>query len=460
MPVIQSKIETGECNMKRLISLILCAILLLGLACAPEPAGTGDTAAPVATAVAAAPEPTPEPTAGPLGLAPVDLLGKAYNPFYDVAFPAGYTVFGAQFNSADSHTGAKDTYLLDLTAQGNPADIAKACAGILGVTDEAQLSTYAASVEKDGFASIDGTFAGSPANVVMKKTSAGTDFDQCIEVDGCRVEFAVEIDADSAKNCCALVLANYSTAALGDLAEQMGDDTIHQDQLSIFVNTQKPEKTTVYIYHSVKDAAALFSSAKETLQINWFDEEYSSVGLQYGRQNLSYTFNQENNVVQVNLSPNDNATPAGQYRLSEKSLTKLGFQYDQNAKLCIFEDKSKQMQIAVSKPEWQRTEEDWNLMYYLGEYNGYGVYITYREAKQAFTVMVSQGDTQTGCDYIPETNTFSQGWPADDMMQEFFQGAMGTGEGDAREGVFALFTKELQDRFGMTWQELYALPVW
>ena len=89
---------------------------------------------------------------------------------------------------------------------------------MLGVTDEAQLSTYLASLEKDGFVVIEGAYAGKPANVVMKKTSAGADFDQCTEVDGCRVEFAVEIDADSAKNCSALVLANYSTAALGNLA--------------------------------------------------------------------------------------------------------------------------------------------------------------------------------------------------------------------------------------------------
>ena len=451
----------GAPNMKRLLCIASCAILLLACACAPAATSAVASAAPEAAAAAAAtPEPTPAPTPEPLGLAPVDLLGKGYNPFYDVVFPAGYTVFGAQFNSADSHTGAKNTYLLDLTAAGNPADIAKACAGILGVTDEAQLSTYAASLEKDGFVVIDGTFAGSPANVVMKKTSAGVDFDQCVEVDGCRVEFAVEIGADSAKNCCALVLANYSTAALGDLAAQFGDDTIHMDQLSIFVNTQKPEKTTVTVYHAVKDIAALLSSAKETLQTSWFDEANLGFGLQYGRQNIAYSFDLDSNVAQVRLSPNDNSTPAGQFKLSEKSLTKLGFQYDQNAKLCIFEDKPKQMQIAVSKPEWQRTEEDWNLMYYLAEYNGYGVYITYREANQAFALQIGKGDLQTKCDYFPETNTFGPGWPDDDKVQELFQGVMGTKDGNAREGVFALFTKDLQDRFGMTWQELYALPVW
>ena len=447
--------------MKRILCITSCAILLLACACAPAATSTVVSDAPEATATAAAtPEPTPEPTSDPLGLAPIDLLGKGYNPFYDVAFPAGYTVYGAMFDCADPQKGTKDAYMLDLTAQGNPADIAKTCADILGITDEAQLSTYAASLEKDGFVVIEGTYAGSPASVGMKKTNAGGDSDQCIEVDGCRVEFATEIGADTIENYRTLALANYSTAALGDLATQMGDDTIQQDQLCIHVNTQKPDKTTVYVIHTVKDAAALLSAITGTLKTSWYDEATASLGIQYGSQNLKYTFDTANNLVKAELSPNENSTPAGQFKLSEKSLTKLGFQYDQKAKLCIFEDKSKQMQIAVSKPEWQRTEEDWNLMYYLGEYNSYGVYITYREAKQAFTIMVGKGDMQTGCDYVPETNTFSQGWPADDKMQEFFRGAIGKSDGDAREGVFAVFTQELQDRFGMTWQELYALPVW
>ena len=220
-----------------------------------------------------------------------------------------------------------------------------------------------------------------PASVVMKKTSAGTDFDQCTEVDGCRVEFAVEIDAASAQNASALVLANYSTAVLDDLAAQFGDDTIHRDQLSIFVNTQKPDKTTVCVFHTVENPEALLSSAKETLKTSWFDESAPGFGIQYGRQNLTYNFNLDNYVVQVNLSPNDNTTPAGEFRLSDVSLSKLGFRYDEKARFCLLEDKQNGYMIGISKPEWHRTEEDWNLMFYQDD-----IYMTYREGTNLFTV--------------------------------------------------------------------------
>ena len=82
-------------------------------------------------------------------------------------------MFGAQFSTADAHTGVKDTYLLDLTAEGNPTDIAKTCAGILGVTDEAQHSTYAASLEKEGLVVIEGTYAGSPRQCGDEENQCG-----------------------------------------------------------------------------------------------------------------------------------------------------------------------------------------------------------------------------------------------------------------------------------------------
>ena len=446
--------------MKRILAICAFCLLLLSLACAPLAATTATAAPAAATAEAVAtPAPTPEPTPEPLGLAPIDLLGKGYNPFYNEVFPAGYTVFGAQYYTADSHTGAKDTYLLDLTAEGNPADIAKTCAGILGVTDETQLSTYLASLDKDNYVVIEGTYAGQTANVAMKKTSADAGSDLCTEVDGCRVEFAVEIDAVSAQNACALVLANYSTAALGDLAARFGEDTIHMDQLSIFVNTQKPEKTLVTVYYTIEDAAALLVSIKDTLQTSWFDEANSDFGLQYGKQNITYNFNLDNSVVQVSFSPNDNATPASEFKLSEKSLTKFGFQHFPQDGLAIYKEDQNHLEIAFAKPGWGHVE-DWNFEF-LGESNGYFLGMWYTEATGLFHVTVSKGDKNAAAEYIVAENAFEPGaYPDEETLKLMFSEAAGITEGDYRAAVFALFTNLIQDRFGMTWQELYALPTW
>ena len=41
-----------------------------------------------------------------------------------------------------------------------------------------------------------------------------------------------------------------------------------------------------------------------------------------------------------------------------------------------------------------------------------------------------------------------------------FSSVLGGAQEDVRAALFAVFTDLVQQRFGMSWQELYALPVW
>ncbi len=447
--------------MKRILCIASCAMVLFAFACAPATTGVVTSAAPEPTAAAttATPEPTPEPAPEPLGLAPIDLLGKGYNPFYDVAFPAGYTVYGARFDSGVPGKGTKDFYAIFLTAEGNPADIAKTCAGMLGVTDEAQLAAYVESLDKDGFLQIEGTFAGGFANAGMKKTSAGGDFDQCTEVDGCRVEIGVDANPDLAEQYRALALANYSTAMLGDLAAQLGDETISQDQVSILVNTQRPDKTTVYLTHTVKDAAALLSSITGTLKTSWYDEANASFAIDYAMQRVKYSFDTANNVVRVEFSPNDNSMPAKSFQKSAVSFTSLGFASFPNDGLCIYKEDQNHLEIAIAKPGWGHNE-DWNFEF-LGESNGCSLGMWYTEATGLFHVSVNKGDDGAAAEFNVAKNAFeSDVYPDEETQTRLFREAAGISEGDHRAAVFALFEQAISDRFDMTWQELYALPVW
>ena len=112
--------------------------------------------------------------------------------------------------------------------------------------------------------------------------------------------------------------------------------------------------------------------------------------------------------------------------------------------------------IVVSKPEWDRVEKDWNLMFYKDE-----IYMFYRADSNLFTVTVTYNGVQAGCDYDCAKKTFGgDGWPSEETMQENFSAVLGGAQEDVRAGVFAVFTDLVQQRFGMTWQELYALPIW
>jgi len=445
--------------MKRLLCIVSCTILLLSFACAPATASTGGKPTPVATAAATS-APTPEPTAEPLGFAPVDLLGKGYNLFFDVVFPEGYTVYGAYFDSAQPKKGRNDLFALNLTAEGDRLEIVRYCAELLGVTDEATLTGYADSMTNDGFAEIIGTYAGATAHAWLKQSEAGFEFDQCTEVNGCRIELAVDVTSEQAEQYRALVLANYSTAMLGDFADRFGEDTIRRDRLSIFVNVQKPDKTEVYVSHEGKDAAALLASITETLQTSWYDEATASLGIDYAMQKAKYSFDTTNNVVHVEFSPNDNTVPAGEFKLSDVSLSKLGFQYFPQDGLAIYKEDQNHLEIAISKPEWHRTAEDWNFEF-LGESNGCSLYMIYTEATGLFHVAVNKGDDGASAEFnVPKNEFQSDVYPDEETQKRIFSEAAGITEGDHREAVFALLTDLIQDRFGMTWQELYALPVW
>ena len=215
----------------------------------------------------------------------------------------------------------------------------------------------------------------------------------------------------------------------------------------------------VTVFHTVKDAAALLSSARETLQINWFDEAYSSFGLQYGMQNLTYTFNQDNNVVQASLSPNDNSTPAGQFKLEAKSLTMQGFQYDQKAMFCIFEDKGQNIQFVISRPDMGDAQLDWNIQY-LQKKSDYLIGIWYSEKDKLFIIQADKDGVDIGCHFDPATGSTDGGWPDSDTVTSILQKAYGVTDENIRALIIQDFEKSVQDRFGMTWQELYALPVW
>ena len=446
--------------MKRLTAYALCILFIGSFACAPA-ASTNTASATEATqtSAAATPAPTAEPAPGPLGLTPIDLLGRGYNPLIDVPFPDGYTAYGALFCNAEPGKGIKDAYILYLTAAGDPNQILKTIANILGVTDEKQLTAYTESLEKDGFVQMDGTFAGSPANAGMKKTNAGADFDQCADVDGCRVEIGVELGSEQVEKYRALALANYNTAMLGDLAAQLSEDTIQRDKLAIYVNVQKPDKTVVYVTHAVADAAALMTGITGTLKTTWVDEANPSLGMEYATQQARYSFDTANNMVRVEFSPNDNSAIAGEFRKSAVSFTSLGFTSYPNDGLCIYKEDQNHLEIAIAKPDWGHNE-DWNFEF-LGESNGYSLGMWYTEATGLFHVSVNQGDKGAAAEYIVAEGIFAPDvYPDENTQKQMFCGAAGISEGDYRTAVFAIFEQAIEQRFGMGWQELYALPVW
>lgn len=450
--------------MKRLIA-ILIILSMLCVACAPAVPAVKVT--PIATETPAqteAPTPmptptsTPEPTPEPVSAAPVDLLSAPYNAFSDVSFPAGYTVYGARYDCAQPEKGLKEQYALLLTAEGDKVEIVRYFAGLLGITDEATLKEKAAAIARDGFLQIDGAYNGAPARVQLKQTVAGADFQDCADVDGCRAEMSIEINPAQSRQYQQFVMANVDQNVFGELADRFTDDAVDQAMMACYVNTQKPELTEFVVFYRVDDAAALEKEVASKLTTSWQDEKSNSLGLPYGKIEADLKFDTGSNVVRVSFRPHDNSTAAGTFVLSDKSLTKLGFQYFPQDGLAIYEDKSQNIQVAIAHPDWHHVE-DWNILILLDS-NKVSLMFQYFEQKDIFMIGAPSQTEFVGTNYDLKTNTFDAGFPKPELMQKRFSEALGSSDGDVRERAYELFTNLLQERFGMTWQELYELPVW
>jgi len=444
---------------RRIVCLLL--VLLLGIGCAPAVSVSEVT--PIATetpVLTEAPTPTltPEPTPEPIGVAPIDLFSAPYNVFSEIVFPTGYTVYGARYDCAQPEKGLPEQYMLLLTAEADKADIVRNFAGILGINDESNLAGMMESIERDGFLQIDGTYNGSPAIAQLKQTVAGYDNRDCVDVDGCRVELSVQVDAAQSQLYLPLMMANLNPNIFGELADRFPKEAVIQSLLSCYVNVQKPELTEFYPFYQLENAAALETEIASKLTTNWHDEQTHSLGLSYGRIECGLRFNLEQNTVRVDIRPHDNAVAAGTFILSEQSLTKLGFQYYPQDGLALYEDKSQNIQVAIAHPDWQHVE-DWNLSILYG-FNKVDILFSYYEQKDLYMLGVPTQNGLYGTNFDLKTNSYDAGFPNAEQMQTKFTEVLSSSDGDVRERMFEIFANLLQERFGMTWQELYALPIW
>ncbi|HML69648.1 MAG TPA: hypothetical protein PKA81_14805 [Clostridia bacterium] len=448
--------------MKRAIAISVMMILLCAscVSCAPAEVATAPipmlTPGQTATVMA---QPTPKTTPEPLGTAPQELFLRGYNLFSDVAFPAGFTVFAARYDTAQPEKGLNDHFALYLTAEGDRAEISRFCAGLLGITDEARLTEIAGTMEREVAQQIDGTFGGAKAYAQLKQTKPGVETDQTTDVEGCRIELSVEVSAAQAQAYQAMIHANNNRAVFGALADRLSDDFIQKDKLSIYVNAQRPELTEVSIAYRVLDAKALEAELAQALKLDWHDEQGANMGVTYGRIRYKLSFDAGSNTVYETLSPNDNTSPAGEYVQTGKSLMAFGFQYDKTLGTYVYDDKKANIRFEVVRAKDGETRPDWSLLF-ICQPNGYNVGIWYFVDDQQLLLQTDYKDRSAKFYFDLTSGTYLEPWPNDTEIDELFSEAFEGCQGDVRKAAIERMTKEAQDRFGITWQELSGIPLW
>ena len=143
---------------------------------------------------------------------------------------------------------------------------------------------------------------------------------------------------------------------------------------------------------------------------------------------------------------------------SAVSLNTLGFELDPKLGIYCYSNDETKSYVCIARPDLAESQLDYSLEL-LQEINGYLIGIWYYEKDNRLLLQVNKGEIDTKYYYDLTSNTYSNEWSSIGSVQEQFEAALGKQEGDFHDAALKLFTDTIQERFGMSWQELYALPL-
>ena len=169
---------------------------------------------------------------------------------------------------------------------------------------------------------------------------------------------------------------------------------------------------------------------------------------------MADTFGVSANTLFTLPRETETVQPPEQPAASENSLIGLGFGFDDAGTCGVYEQHEPHyMSVAIHRPEWGEWNGDWNIEY-MDVVNGYSLRITYHADEGKYHISVDK-DGGASYDYYPATGKHD-GHP--ENVPQVFNAVFGTQGDDFYGKPLAYFEQLVQERFGMSIDELYALP--
>ena len=440
--------------MRKTLFVLLTLLLVLCLAACGTPAVTEaqHTSKPSATPDAT---PTPEAkatsTPEPEPFAPQDIFGSELNPYGDTDFPDYFNVNAASFSQGSAKMGGKAPFTLFMTAEGNTDGAIAFVADLAGLSEDEKVSRTD-EYNGGGFSEFQGK---DGAMFTIRKTNP--DDDRYEYVDGCLIEIAYYVDAADIEKYTSLVRDNYNTSALAPITEYLETEP-DWSKCDFGVNLHKKEARASVVY-LVSDVDTVQRNIAENVKSDWYDTQSGSMVLSYGMIGIKIEFDSNAGVVYVTQTASEFDTALSEYVAPENSLTKLGFGFDQDGVCGVYAvHEPHYMNVAIHRPEWGEFADDWNIEY-LDEVNGYGLRITYKADEDRYHITVDKKNASAGFDYLPAAKEYTGQYPDEDTVKRMFNDAFGTQDEDFYEMPLANFEQLIQERFGLSIEELYLLPI-
>jgi hypothetical protein len=139
---------------------------------------------------------------------------------------------------------------------------------------------------------------------------------------------------------------------------------------------------------------------------------------------------------------------------------RLGFTTDVSKAICMYaQHEPHDMGIAIHRPEWGENPDGWNIEFYDNDVNGYKLQILYYAAEGKYHVSIEKRGVEAGFEIYPATDEKGWEYPDLDTAHRMFNAAFGTTGKELYHKPLTYFEQVVQEHFGMSVDELYALPV-
>ncbi|MDX9889102.1 MAG: hypothetical protein RBS51_07585 [Anaerovoracaceae bacterium] len=422
--------------MKRLLILILFAFITASLLACSGQSG----------------QKSPE-SADPIQVkhVPKDMLSSPFNPYGDMEIPDIFDVFGATFSNGADKLGGKAIYTLYMTGEGNMTTAVAYHADWVGL-EEGEKSQRINEFLNEGFCQfegIDGTI------VTIRKTNP--DDNRYAYKEGCLIEVEFPLEDDEIERYTNLAKDNFNLNAIGSISKYLGSAP-DWNRCDFIINNHLNE-VMVSVAYNINDLEEVQGTIIKSVETDWYDKQSGSIGISYGIIRSKIEFDNKAGIVYLAQSTNELDSPLSDYTEPENSLTKLGFGFDDD-KICgVYEYREPHyMNVAIHRPEWGDFAEDWNLEY-LDEVNGYGIRITYHAGEDKFRITSEKNNLKGGFEYIPKTKEYLGEYPDKETVAEVFNGAFNTQGDGFYDKPMLQFQEILETHFGLSMEELYALPI-
>ncbi len=392
----------------------------------------------------------------------MDIFSDEFNPF---GMDSPFTVFAAEFNKGSAKLG-NNQFVLSMTGSGNMFACVAYIADVSGLgLDEGGKFALLEEYRANGYFC---EFIGSDGQIVtIRQADPNDDRYEYVEADGshdftgggCVIDITFLINAADVEKYTDLVRDNYNLNALTSVADYL-DVVPDFRECGISVNLHKNEVNAYAVYY-LPNVDAVQKSIEENVQSDWWEwNGMMETVIRYGPIESKLTCDGKGGAITIGQANANLSTAMGEFVEAEVSLTKFGFGFDDAGTCGVYaQHEPHYMNVAIHRPEWGEHPDDWNIEY-LDQLNGYGLRITYHLSEDKYHITLDKGNERAAFDYFPATGKYTDEYPDLDTVKRMFNDAFGT-EGDGfYEKPLAYFEQLVQDRFGMSIEELYALPIW